>query len=74
MRSSCGDRAREREVGEVEGHDVDGVGHEVGVEVAEVGALEAPRPAGPGAAAPELPVPDVDGVDPRRARARAGRS
>ena len=61
----------EREVGEVEGHDVDRVGDEGRVEVGEVGALEHDHPGVLAQAAPELPVPDIDGVDPRRARRRA---
>ena len=48
-------------------------GTSVGVEVAEVGALEHHDPRVLAQAAPELPVPDVDGVDARGARREQGR-
>ena len=65
-----GDGAGEGEIGEVEGHDVDRVGYQGHVEVAEIGALEHHHSGVLTQAAPELPVPDVDGVDPRGARSQ----
>ena len=70
-RSSWASR-RKGEVGEVEGHDVDRVGDERGVEVAEVGALQHHDPGVLAQAAPELPVADVDGVDAGGSRREQG--
>ena len=62
-----GDRPRQRQVGEVEGHQLDLVGHELAGEVAEVGAFQVHHPRVLAQLAPELPEAGVDRVHPGRA-------
>ena len=62
-----GDRPRQRQVREVEGHQLDLVGHELGREVAEVRAFQVHHARVLAQLAPELPEAGVDGVDAGRA-------
>ena len=62
-----GDRPRQRQVGEVESHQLDLVGHELGREVAEVGAFQVHHPRVLAQLAPELPEAGVDRVHAGRA-------
>jgi hypothetical protein len=67
-RAELRDGVRDRQVREVDRHDVDRVRHELARELAEVRPLEVDDPLVEAQRAEQLPVPRIDGIDTLRAR------